>query len=519
MRIERTRNATRNVIAGFVLKIYQMLGPFVIRTVLIHVLGMEYLGLNSLFTSILQVLNLTELGVGSAMVFSMYKPIAEDDHDTICELMKLYQVYYRIIGIVLLIAGLLITPFISRLIKGDVPSDINIYILYFLNLAATVISYWLFAYKNSILTAYQRNDIISKVTIFTNTVMYIGQIMVLLILHSYYAYLVVTLVGQALLNICTAIASDKMFPQYKPATYFNKELSGKINRRIKDLFTSKLGEIVVNSADSIVISMFLGLTILASYNSYYYILNSVFGILMLFLQACTAGIGNSLVVETQEKNFNDLKKMTLIVAWLAGFCSCCLMCLYQPFMKLWIGEENILSIGCVVCFAVYFFIRAVNQVFVVYKDAAGMWHEDRWRPLVTSLTNLCLNLIMVQFIGIYGVLLSTVISTIVVGMPWILSNLFSVIFHKNMKEFLMRLFFYAAVSTIGIAITYFICMRIAAEGILAIIVRGVICVIVPNVIYLVSYRNSSEFKSAMELVDKMAGKIKPVHKVCTVLMK
>ena len=163
MKIERKKNAARNVVFGVIQRAYNMVMPFIMRTAMIYLLGVEYLGLNSLFTSILQVLNLAELGVGSAMVFSMYKPIAADDDKTICALMKLYRFYYRVIGAVVLIAGLIILPFIPKLISGDVPADINVYLLYLLNLLATVFTYWLFAYRNSILNAYQRNDVISSV--------------------------------------------------------------------------------------------------------------------------------------------------------------------------------------------------------------------------------------------------------------------------------------------------------------------------------------------------------------------
>ena len=505
MRIERTKNATRNIAVGMILKIYQLLVPFIIRTVMIHMLGMEYLGLNSLFTSILQVLNLAELGVGSAMVFSMYKPIAEDDSATINDLMKLYQIYYRIIGAIILVVGVVLTPFIPKLIKSDIPQGLNIYILYFLNLAATVLSYWLFAYKNCLLTAHQRNDVISKVTIVTNTAMYLGQILVLVLLKNYYSYLIIALVGQILLNIYTAKASDRMFPEYQPSKSFNKELSKGINQRIRDLFTSKVGEIIVNSADSIVISAFLGLTILASYNSYFYILSAILSFVTLFLQACTAGIGNSLITETIEKNYKDLKKMTLIVVWIAGFCSCCLMCLYQPFMKLWIGEDNILSVGCVACFVIYFFFRCLNQLFVMYKDAAGMWHEDRFRPLTTALVNLALNLILVQFIGIYGVLLSTVISTLVIGMPWIIHNLFTVIFHRTTKEFILNLLFYIIISTISVGVSYFVCEQLPLDGISTIIIRLIICCCISNFIYLVVYKKTEEFEEAAQVVDRMCG--------------
>ena len=167
MKIERAKNATRNVVFGFLLKIYTLIFPFIMRTAMIYWMGVEYLGLNSLFTSILQVLNLAELGVGSAMVFSMYKPIAADDDEEICALMKLYKIYYRVIGCVVLGVGLVLLPFLDKLISGEVPNDINIYILYLLNLGATVLTYWLFAYRNSLFQAYQREDIISKVSICT----------------------------------------------------------------------------------------------------------------------------------------------------------------------------------------------------------------------------------------------------------------------------------------------------------------------------------------------------------------
>ena len=160
MKVERTKNATRNIAFGFALKIYQLAVPFLMRTAMIYFMGVQYLGLNSLFTSILQVLNLAELGVGGAMVYSMYKPIAEDDKATICALMRLYKKYYHVIGGIIAIAGIAITPLIPSLVKSDLPAGLNIYVLYLLNLAATVLSYWLFAYKNSLFQAHQRLSLI-----------------------------------------------------------------------------------------------------------------------------------------------------------------------------------------------------------------------------------------------------------------------------------------------------------------------------------------------------------------------
>ena len=406
----RKKNALRNMLFGVILKIYQVIVPFFLRTALIYFMGMEYVGLNSLFTSILQVLNLAELGVGSAMVFSMYKPIAENDNTTICALMKLYRTYYRVIGLVIAVVGCALIPFIPRLIKSDVPADINIYILYLLNLGTTVLSYWLFAYKNSILQAHQRADVVSKVTLVTSTIQYGSQLFVLWAFHNYYLYVIVMLATQALTNIVTAVCADKLYPQFKPRGKVDKIQVQKINQRIRDLFTSRIGGVVYDSADTIVVSAFLGLTVLAVYQNYFFILNAITGFIAVVFAACTAGIGNSIVMESKEKNYQDLNKFAFIITWIAGFCSACLLCIYQPFMELWVGKDLILSFSAVVCFVIYFFVRQFNALFNLYKDASGMWHEDRLRPLIAALTNLVLNLILVKFIGIYGILLSTVLT-------------------------------------------------------------------------------------------------------------
>ena len=212
--MNRKKNATRNIIFGTCLKLYQIVVPFLMRTIMIYFMGVQYLGLNSLFTSVLQVLNLAELGVGSAMVYSMYKPVAEHDNNTICALMGLYRKYYRIIGMVVLAAGCVIIPFVPHLIKSDVPEGINIYVLYVMNLLATVFTYWLYAYKNSILQAYQRNDIVSKVTIITDTIKYILQIFTIVFLKNYYMYVLVLILLQIASNIITAAVVTRMYPEY-----------------------------------------------------------------------------------------------------------------------------------------------------------------------------------------------------------------------------------------------------------------------------------------------------------------
>lgn len=500
--MNRKKNATRNIIFGTCLKLYQIVVPFLMRTIMIYFMGVQYLGLNSLFTSVLQVLNLAELGVGSAMVYSMYKPVAEHDNNTICALMGLYRKYYRIIGMVVLAAGCVIIPFVPHLIKSDVPEGINIYVLYVMNLLATVFTYWLYAYKNSILQAYQRNDIVSKVTIITDTIKYILQIFTIVFLKNYYMYVLVLILLQIASNIITAAVVTRMYPEYRCKGSLPKEEVAQINSRIRDLFTSKIGAVIVNSADTVVISAFLGLTVLAIYQNYFFIISSVIAFIAVVFNSCTAGIGNSIIVETKEKNYNDFKKFTFLIAWIAGFCTVCVVCLMQPFMNIWMNGNEKLMLGMseVVCFCIYFFVYEIQQLLLTYKDAAGMWHEDKYRPLVTALTNLALNIIMVQFFGLYGVLLSTVISIIFIGMPWLFYNLFTVLFKRNAAKYVIRVVYYTVITIVISIITYSVCSLVPFTGIAELIVKLIICIIVPNLLFFATLFKFEEFGQVKALV-------------------
>lgn len=504
MKIERTKNATRGIIFGSILRLYQMLIPFLMRTIMIYFMGVKYLGLTGLFASILQVLNLAELGIGNAMVFSMYKPIAEDDNETICALMNLYKKYYRIIGLIIGSVGLILTPFIPKLISGSLPTELNIYILYFMNLSSTVLTYWLFAYKNCLLQAHQRVDIVSILTIITNSIQYGIQFFVIIYLKNYYLYVLVIIVTQILNNIITAYVVDKMYPQYKPIGTMDKQFIKKINARIKDLFTGKIGGVILNSVDTIVISAFLGLKILATYQNYYFILTAIIGLVETILQSMTAGLGNSFIIESKEKNYKDLKKFTFMFCWLIGFCTCCFLCLYQPFMKLWVGEKMMLNFFAVICFCIYFYTYEINRFINIFKDAAGLWHEDRFRPLTAAIVNLVCNLIMIRFWGIYGVLFSTVISLLGIEIPWLLYNMFTIFFDRSFAmEYIIQLVKYTAIVIINGKITLLICNLFSGDDLVILLLRLCICIILSNLLFLFIYLKNPYFKESLQLVDKI----------------
>ena len=513
--MNRTQNATRNIVFGVILKLYQILLPFIMRTAMIYLMGVEYLGLNSLFTSILQVLNLAELGVGSAMVYSMYKPIAKNDKSTICALLNLYKKYYFIIGLIIACVGVLLTPLIPKLISGDIPRQLNVYILYLLNLAATVMTYWLFAYKNSLLQAYQRSDIESKVTIITISLQYSIQLVVLWLFHNYYIYIVVVLFTQAMANIITAMIASRLYPDMEPKGNLPDETVKTINHRIKDLFTAKLGATIVNSADTIVISAFLGLTILAIYQNYYFIMSSVMGILTVVFSSCLAGVGNSMVTENAEKNYNDFRVLTFLINWIVTVCMCCFATVYQPFIELWVGKAYIFDEGVVALFCVYFYLVTMQQVNGMYKDAAGVWHQDRFRPLIAAMVNLFLNIVLVRFWGIYAILLSTIISYAFVSMPWMISNVFKYVFHRSLKQFVKEFLTYFFAACAITFLCWILCKTTRGLSLLGqIIINLILSVALSNIVMFVIYRENSYYNQMLELVDKITKfKLTKVFKI------
>ena len=497
MKIERTKNAMRNILFDGFFKLINMLLPFIMRSVILYYLGAEYLGLNGLFRSILSFLNLAELGVGTAMVFSMYKPVAEDDTETICALMRLYRTFYRIIGLTIAAIGLLLTPFLPNLISGDIPPDMNLYILYFMNLGSTVITYWLFSYKRSLLYAHQRVDIVSKVAIPIKLLEFVLKIITLVIFRNYYLYLLIQLLSYAVENLITAKQVTKMYPHYSARGDLPKEKVKEIMRRVRDLFTAKFSNVIFNSADTLVISAFIGLDILAVYQNYFFIITSLRTFLDVFIGACIAGVGNSLITENIDKNYNDCRKVTMLYGWIMCVSSAMLLCMYQPFIEIWMGKDSLLSYSLVISFVIYFYTMGMNKIMSMFKDAAGIWHKDRFRPLAGALVNLVLNLALINFLGLYGVLLSSIISIVVVQIPWLIHNLFREVFpRKYAAQYLLLICALTVIAIGACAGSWFVSSLLDLGAWATLFINAGISFVISNVIFLAVFGHNPMFKQS-----------------------
>ena len=507
MRHGRTYNATRNTFFGLMNKFITILFPFVIRTIMIQTLGVEYLGLNSLFTSILNVLSLAELGFGSAMVYSMYRPIAKKDTDTICALLNLYRKYYRMIGSMILVIGLILTPFLKYLVKGSWPEEINLYGLYLIYLLNTVLTYFLFAYRVSLLNAYQRYDIIFNVDSVLRVLLYGLQITFLLVTRNYYWYILLVPIFTILNNLLILWYSKKLFPGITCRGTMGEGFVKDLTSRMKALIGHKIGGVIVNSGDNIVISSFLGLSTLAIYNNYYYVLAAISGVLDVGFKAILASVGDSLVNESKEKNYRLFRKLSFMIAWITGWCAICLICLLQDFVILWVGKSYLFeSFSTVVLMGVYFYTWKVRIIGLNFKDAAGMWKEDFWKPYVGAIINLVVNIGLVLTIGIHGVLISTIVVMVFVYFPWETRVLFRFMFERSCVPYIKSMGLYTASLVVAGGITYGICQAFSLDGLVSLAAKLGICLIVPNVIFAGVWRRTREFKEMIATVKQLFRK-------------
>lgn len=504
MEDSRTKNTSRNILAGLWNRFSTILLSFVNRTIIIYILGAEFSGLNSLFVSVLGVLNIAELGIDTAIVQSMYKPIAEGDKKRICELLTLYKKSYHIVGAVILGVGLSLVPLIPLLISEELPVSVNIYVLYIMYLLNSVISYFLFAYRESLLYAHQRDDISQMFR--TNLLIgkNIVQAVVLLIFKQYYAYLAIEIVFTVLTNLWIGKVTQEKYSEYQCVQGYKVKMSDDIKDQLKGLVLGNVCDRARNSLDSIILSAYLGLTVVAIYNNYYYIYSALYGVMLVVCDAMSASIGNSIVTESIEKNYNNLQKFSFLMAWIAGWFSICMLCIYQPFMEIWMGKELMLSDFNMMLFCIYFYAINMNNIRNQYIIGTGIWWKLKYSNIAEAFGNVILNLVLGKLFGITGIIVATIITIFVFNFLWRTVVLFKIYFSgMSLGEFLRNHFYWIICVAVSAVITWKVCNMVHVGAIMQVIINGIICVMVPNVILLILFWRTRQFQNAKLFVLNM----------------
>lgn len=501
MNNSRIANTARNIKSGLIYRFISIILPFINRTVILWTLGSEFTGLASLFASILNVLNIAELGFNSAVVYSLYKPIAEHDEEKISTIVSMLRKIYYIVGSVILLFGIIIMPFLTFFIKGAYPSNINIYLLYFLYLINSVVSYYLFAYKECLLIADQRRDISDNIRSLISIIRYFIQFIILITTENFYYYLLVAILGTIGTNITIQISTKKRYPYYynvKTKSIIPKE----IKNQIRGLTIDKICDTFRNSLDSLIISSFMGLVSVTIYGNYYYIYSALYGILLVICNAMSASVGNSIIEKSEKENFNSMLVFSQLFAIILGVCTTCLINLYQPFMLIWVGNDLMLSNFNMVLFCIYFYIINMNNIRNQYISGTGMWDKLKSSYIIEALANLILNIVLGKFLGITGVILATIITILVFNYFQRNRILFNTYYkNQSIRIFYKEQFYYALLTIISCAISYILCSFINISAFTDIVIKGIISFTVSLIVFLVCLKNSKRFVEIKKILS------------------
>ena len=502
-KISRTENTKRNIVASIAMLILQMIFQFLSRTVIVHYLGDDYLGLSSLFASILSVLSMAELGFSTAIIYNLYKPLANNDMDAVCALLAYYKKIYRTVGTIILCAGAAVIPFLQFIVKGELPADINMYLLYILYLINTSTSYFLFAHKTALLTAVQRLDLTKIVTMIVYIVQYCLQIVALIMFRNYYLYVIWMIVGSALLNVANGYVSKKKFPQYECRGMVSVEIKKDVMTRVKGLLICKISAVTYTSLDSIIISAFIGLSAVAIYNNYITIFNTVCSVLTLVRSAMQASVGNSVASESVEKNYKDLCLWQFLFSIIATWCTSCMLCLFQPFMSIWMGENMLLPINVVVIICAWFMVSIVQHPYYLYLSGNGLWNEMKWSYIFSTVFNLIMNIVLGKYFGVFGIVLASFLANLICGTFWQCMIIFKQYFKRSSKSYFIRQGIYFAVA-VGICfISYEICGLISISGLKGLILKAGVCVLVTSVLLILIYAKTKSFQQAIRFTKRV----------------
>lgn len=498
MKLDRIRNAKRGIVFGTIGRLIGIVLSFLVQSLTIRKLGIEYAGIRGLFSSILSVLSLAELGIGSAIVYAMYKPIAEDDMKTICALMNLYKKTYRIIGFIIFLLGVAITPFLHLLVKDSYPSELNIKIVFWLYLGNTVLSYWLYAYKSCLLTAYQRNDVSSILGILSTIVVSLAQILILCLSRNFYFFLASAIFGTIINNLAISITVNRMYPELKCAGMVSSNELKEIKKKVAGLLIGKVCGVTRNSFDSIFMSVLMGLTQAAIYTNYYQIIVSVNSLVFIVLGSLSAGIGNGIALNGKKKNYDEMMLLNNLYLVFSGILLSFMICLYQPFMSLWVGERNLFPEVTMVLFPLYFYITKMGDIRSLYSEGAGLFWEDRWRSILEMIGNVVLNYVLGKAFGAAGIVLATLISLFVFGFVGAAIVAFKYYFKNGLRRYFLTeaVLFFSAI-TIG-SISYSLCRMLSPDNTLvSLFIRGMICLMITPVSYWLLFHKTNEYKEVV----------------------
>lgn len=505
----RLQKSIKNILHSLSSNIVTSLLGFISRTVFIYTLGAEYLGISGLLQNVFGLLSISELGLSTAIGFSLYKPIANNDTKLISTLMTLYKKAYRVIGVFILLLGIVLYNYLDFFVdESQLPKEI--FYIYFMYLANIVISYF-FSYKTTLISSDQNAYKLVPIQIKVTTATTILQIIYLLVFKNYLGFLALQICSSILINI---LQNRFITRQYHNIDFNSKDKLPKeevrtIKRNIFGLMATKIGNFCVNSTDNLIISKYVDLISVGIYSNYILLRNLVNGYIAIVFGSITSSFGNLVAKESNDKCLEIFNNLFFISFVMYSFEAVCFICLFNPFIEMWIGEEYLFSFSIVAVIVLNNYLTGLRIPIITMKNAAGIHIEDAWVPFGFALVNLVASILLAKEFGVFGVILGSIIGSLLTADWYRPIVVFKKVFKVSPLIYFKRYILYIFLGIGYITISTILCKCVVFSNIfINFICRCAICVIIPNLITIILFHRTIEFRYFYNIATTFINKLK-----------
>lgn len=506
----RVQSAARNIVFGYIGNLTTQILGFVLRTIFIAHLGDTLNGVNDLYTSILSVLSMAELGVGTALNYSLYGPVARKDYGKIKSYMRLYRQAYRVIGLVIAVIGLAVSPFLPYLVKqpqGVSVRDMTLY--YFIFLFNTVSSYFV-AYKYSLVNAEQNNYIQTNIITVTKMVTVALQIIVIIMTENFYLYLLTAAFVELVQKFFVSWYLNRLYPYLKDKNVvkLSREETGEIVRKTKALMFHKIGDVARLQTDSMIISGFINVTLVGYVGNYNMILTSVSNFVNIIFNSVLSSFGNLIATESRDKQYQVFRVYRFFACWVYGFSAVGFFLLLTPLIILWpsVGPGKILPAAVVGLILTDYYFKGDRIVLSNFKTAAGVFEQDKYLALIQGGVNLVISIVLVQKIGLAGVYIGTIVSGLIANLtkPFII---YKACFGRSVSTYFVDSVKYLAV-ILGILVILAGVKSVVLQEVTVLSFAGmfVLITVVFNGVFLLLFGRTEEFGYLWGIVRRKLGR-------------
>ncbi|MDO5558734.1 MAG: oligosaccharide flippase family protein [Oscillospiraceae bacterium] len=501
----RKKNAILNISIGYISQICILLLSFVSRKIFVVFLPIDYLGINGLYSNVLSVLSITELGLGSVMQFSLYKPVVDNNKDLINALLRYYKKIYYLIALTITVLGLLLIPFLRYIVKSELKQSdlITYYILFLIN---SVVSYFV-AHKIALLSANQDNRLQKIINMFSTVGLQFLHILVLVMWKNYIVYIIVTLLTTIASQIILSSICNKRYPYIKNRVVNATPDKKNILKNIKSTFIYKIGTVIINNTDNILISMIVGTATVGLYSNYCLIVNAVQGFISIITVSLISGVGNMSVEKNKDKMNKLFNSMLLFYHFIAAFGGICFYFLLSDFISIWLGGRFVLDNYTVFAIAFnYYLTNAISPIWM-YRESNGLFVKVKYLMLTTAIANIALSIVFGVLWGTFGILLASAIARITTAVWYEPFVLFNNVFDTPVKQYWIKQLKYLILTISSVAVCLII-SKLIPDGLIFILIKAVIYMIICSLVFIVSNIKSEEISYIKNIVRGIIKKKK-----------